>query len=155
MWHMHFDGACSSEGNGASIILYSLVGKIHKFSYKLEFSCTNTITEFEALILGIEKTFNCCCYHITLFGDSELIVNLVRGTYTMSNKLMKRYTQAVWYLISIFCSFNITHIRRELNSMVDRLIVFAANPSRKLLPQRPNCTFMSLYHPHFPNNVES
>jgi hypothetical protein len=51
--------------------------------------------------------------------------------------------------------FNITHIRRELNSMDDRLVVFVANPSRKLLPQRPNCTFMSLYHPHFLNNVES
>jgi hypothetical protein len=25
MWHMHFDGACSSEGNGVGIVLYSLV----------------------------------------------------------------------------------------------------------------------------------
>jgi hypothetical protein len=39
--------------------------------------------------------------------------------------------------------------------MVDRLVVFATNPSRQLLPQRPDCTFMSLYRPHFPNNVES
>jgi hypothetical protein len=39
MWHMHFDGSCSNEGNGAGIILYSPVGKIHKFSYRLEFSC--------------------------------------------------------------------------------------------------------------------
>jgi hypothetical protein len=39
--------------------------------------------------------------------------------------------------------------------MNDRLVGFAANPSRNLLPQRPDCTFMSLYHPHFLNNVES
>jgi hypothetical protein len=39
--------------------------------------------------------------------------------------------------------------------MVDRLVVFVANPSRQLLPQRPDCTFMSLYLPHFLNNVES
>jgi hypothetical protein len=32
MWHMHFDGSCSSEGNDAGIILYSHVGKIHNFS---------------------------------------------------------------------------------------------------------------------------
>jgi hypothetical protein len=31
MWHMHFDGACSSEGNGAGIILYSPIGKIQIF----------------------------------------------------------------------------------------------------------------------------
>jgi ribonuclease HI len=70
MWHMHFDGACSSEGNGAGIILYSLVGKIHNFSYRLEFACTNNVTEFEALILGIENDFNLGCYHLTVFGDS-------------------------------------------------------------------------------------
>jgi hypothetical protein len=52
-------------------------------------------------------------------------------------------------------SFNITHIKRELNSMADRLVVFAASPTRKLLPQRPDCTFLSLYRPHIPNNEES
>jgi hypothetical protein len=46
MWHMHFDGSCSSEGNIVGIILYSPVGKIHKFSYRLAFSCTNNVTEF-------------------------------------------------------------------------------------------------------------
>jgi hypothetical protein len=42
-----------------------------------------------------------------------------------------------------------------MNSMEDRLVVFAAIPTRKFLPERPDCTFMSLYHPHFPDNVES
>ena len=42
-WHMHFDGASSNEGNGARITLYSYVGKIHNYSYILEFPCTNNI----------------------------------------------------------------------------------------------------------------
>jgi hypothetical protein len=92
---------------------------------------------------------------LLVFGDSKLVVNMVRIIYTPSNKFLKRYTQAVWYLISNLLSFNITHIKRDLNSMADRLVVFAASPTRKLLPQRPDCTFMSLYHPHFPDNVES
>jgi hypothetical protein len=54
MWHMHFDGSCSSEGNGVGIILYSPMGKIHNFSCRLEFACTNNFTEFEALLLGIK-----------------------------------------------------------------------------------------------------
>ena len=37
MWHMHFDGSCSNEGNRSSIILYSPMGKIYNFSYRLEF----------------------------------------------------------------------------------------------------------------------
>ena len=52
-------------------------------------------------------------------------------------------------------SFNITHVKRELNSMADRLVVFATSPTRQLLPQRPDCTFQSLYRPHLPENVES
>jgi ribonuclease HI len=154
-WHMHFDGSCSNEGNKAGIILYSPVGKINNFSYRLEFSCTNNVTKFEALLLGIENAYNLDCGHLTIFGDSELVVNLVRNIYSPSNKLMKHYTQTVWALILNLLSFNITHVKRELNSMDDRLDVFIASPNRKLLPQRPDYTFQSSYHPHIPDNIES
>jgi hypothetical protein len=39
--------------------------------------------------------------------------------------------------------------------MVDRLTIFAACPTRQVLPQRPDCTFQSLFRPHIPDNVES
>ena len=68
---------------------------------------------------------------------------------------MKCYTQAVWMLISNLLSFNITHVKRELNSMDDMLVVFAASPTRQLLPQRIDCTFQYLYRPHIPDNIES
>ena len=119
MWHMHFDGSCSSEGNRDRIILYSPVGKIHNFSYRLEFACTNNVTEFESLLLGIENAWNLGCGHLTIFGDSDLVVNLVHKICSPSNKLMKQYTQTVWALISNLLSFNITHVKRELNSMDD------------------------------------
>jgi ribonuclease HI len=134
MWHIHFDGSCSNEGNITGIILYSLVGKIHKFYYRLEFACINNVTEFEALLLGIENAYNLGCGHLTVFGDSELVVNLVRKIYSPRNKLMKCYTQIVWELISNLLYFNITHVKRELNSMADMLAIFVASPSRQFLP---------------------
>jgi hypothetical protein len=82
-------------------------------------------------------------------------VNLVRNIYSPSNKLLKRYTRVVWMFILNLLSFNITHVKRELNSMADRLAFFAASPTQQLLPQRPECTFQSLYFPHIPDNVES
>jgi hypothetical protein len=51
--------------------------------------------------------------------------------------------------------WHITHIKRELNSITDRLVVFVASPTRQVLPQIPNCTFQSLYCPHLLDNVES
>jgi hypothetical protein len=68
---------------------------------------------------------------------------------------MKLYTQTVWALISNLLYFNITHVKRELNSMDDRLVFFVASPTWKILPQSPDCTFQSLYRPHIPDNVES
>jgi ribonuclease HI len=77
------------------IVLYSPVGKIHNFSYRLDFSCTNNVTEFEALLLGIENAYNLGCGHLIVFEDSKLVVNLVIKIYTPTNKLLKRYTQVV------------------------------------------------------------
>jgi ribonuclease HI len=88
MWHMHFDGSCYNEGNKAGIILYSPVGKIHNFSYRLEFACTNNVIGFEALLLGIENAYNMGCGHLIVFGDFKFVVNLVRKIYSPSNKLM-------------------------------------------------------------------
>jgi ribonuclease HI len=131
------------------------VGKINNFSYMLEFPCKRNVTEFEALLLGIENSYNLGRGNLIILGDSELVVNLVHKIYYPSNKLMKRYTQNVWALISNFLSFNITHVKRELNSMADRLAFFVASPTRKILPQRPDCTFQYFYRPHIPDNVDS
>jgi ribonuclease HI len=155
MWHMHFDGSCSNEGNGTSIILYSRIRKIHNFSYRMELSCTNNVLEFESLLLGIENSYNLGCFHLTVFGDYELVLNLVRNIYVPNNKLLKRYTQVFWMLISNLLSFNITHVNREINSMVDRLVVFATSPTRQILPHGPDCMFQYLYCPNLPDNVES
>jgi hypothetical protein len=89
MWHMYFDSSFSNESNGAGIVLISPIGKIHNFSYRLEFACTNNVTEFEVPLLGIENAYNLGCGHLSVFGDSELVVNLVRKIYSPSNKLMK------------------------------------------------------------------
>jgi ribonuclease HI len=155
MWHMYFDGSCSNEGNKDGIILYFPVAKIKNFYYSLEFACTNNVTEFEALLLGIENAYNLGCGHLTVFGDSELVVNLVHKIYYPSNQLMNHYTQTIWALISDLLSFNITNIKMELNSMDDMLVVFPASPTQQLLPQIHDCTFQSLYRPHIPANVES
>jgi hypothetical protein len=75
--------------------------------------------------------------------------------YSPRNNFIKLYTQVDWMLISNLLSFNITHVKRKLNSMANRLVVFASSPTRQILPQRPDCTFQSLYRPHIPDNVES
>jgi ribonuclease HI len=86
-------------------------------------------------LLGIKNAYNLGCGHLTVFGDSELVVNLVRQIYSTSNNFLKLYTQAIWMLISNLLSFNIIHIKRELNLLADRLAVFETYPTQHILPQ--------------------
>jgi ribonuclease HI len=141
MWHMHFDVSHFDEGNGDGIILVSPIGKIHNLSYRLEFSCTNNVVELKDLLLGIENALNLGCGHLSVFGDFEVIVNLIRKIYSPRNKMMGRYTQVVWELTLNLLSFNITRIRRDLDSMVGQLAIFAASLNQQLLPHRPDCSF--------------
>jgi ribonuclease HI len=143
LWHMHFDGSHSNKGNRAGIILVSPAGEIHNLSYRLEFACTNNVAEFKALLLGIENTLNLGCGHLSVFGISELFVNLIRKTCSPSDKMMEQYSQTVWALVSNLLSFNITHVKKDLNLMADRLPVFAASPNQQLLSHRPDCCFSS------------
>jgi ribonuclease HI len=155
LWHMHFDGSCSSEGNGAGITLVSPIGKIHNLSYRLEFACSNNVVDFKALLLGIENALNLGCGHLSVFGSSELVVNVIHKICSPSNEMMEQYSQTIWALVSNLLSFNIAHVKKELNSMADRLAVFAASPNQQILPHRPDCTFQSLYHPYIPDHVGS
>jgi ribonuclease HI len=154
LWHMHFDGSHSNKGNGAGIILVSPAGKIHNLSYRLEFSCSNDVAKFEALLLGIENALNLGCGHLSVFGNSELVVNLIRKTCSPRNKLMEQYSQVVWALVSNILSFNITQVRKELNSIADRLVVFAASPTQQLFPHWPDCAFQSLHRSYISENEE-
>jgi ribonuclease HI len=155
MWYMHFDGSFSNEGNRAGIILVSPAGRIHDLYCRLEFACTNNVTKFEALLLGIENALNLGCGHLSVFEYSELVVNSIRKMCAPSNKMMEQYSQTIWVLISNLLSFNITHVKRDFNSMVGRLAIFAASPNQQLLPHMPDYPFQSLYRPYIPNNVES
>jgi ribonuclease HI len=134
LWRMHFDDSHSNEGNGAGIILVSLVGKIHNMSYKFEFSCSNDVTEFEDLLLGIESALNIGCGRLSVFENSKLVVNMIHKTCSPNNKLMEQYSQTVWALVSNLLSFNITHVRKKLNSIDDLLFVFTASPTQKISP---------------------
>ena len=131
---MHFNGSHSNEGNGVGIILVSHVGKIHNFSYRLEFSCTNNVTEFKALLLGIENTLNLGCGHLSVLRNFDLVVKMTCKICSPSNKLMEQYSQTVWALVSKLLSLNITHVNKELNSIANQLAVFAASPTQQLLP---------------------
>ena len=63
---------------------------------------------------------------VKVSGDSDLIVNQVRGLHMTKNDKLKGYKQRVLDLIEDFDAFNIVAIHRKLNHHVDRLAVVVA-----------------------------
>jgi hypothetical protein len=53
IWTMFFDGACTKESTGAGVVLISPSKKTSHLSFKLDFKVTNNISEYEALLLGL------------------------------------------------------------------------------------------------------
>ncbi|XP_027083542.1 uncharacterized protein [Coffea arabica] len=53
-WRLFFDGAANSLGAGIGAVLVSPEGKHYPGAAKLQFPCTNNMTEYEACIFGLK-----------------------------------------------------------------------------------------------------
>ncbi|KAH9323479.1 hypothetical protein KI387_018118, partial [Taxus chinensis] len=85
------------------------------------FSYSNNTAEYEALIHGLHWARKKGINILQVFGDSELIVNQVKGQHATKNGLLKNYKNRVWDLIEDFKDFNIVSIPRKKNEAADRL----------------------------------
>ncbi|KAH9306768.1 hypothetical protein KI387_011172, partial [Taxus chinensis] len=74
---LFFDGSKCQRGGSAGVILIPLDGEPMPLSFKLDFDCTNNITKYEALVLGLQTTISLDVKSINIFGDSQLVVNQV------------------------------------------------------------------------------
>ena len=72
--------------------------------------------------------------HLTVFGDSNLAINMVKIIYTPTNKILNNCTKLVWDLLSKFLYFNLTFIHREMNLAIYKLATYFSHPDRMLLP---------------------
>jgi ribonuclease HI len=102
LWTLRFDGACNANGNGAGVLLVSPKGKQSPYRFKLEFSCTNNVAEYEALILGLDTTRKMGMKLIQIFGDSDLIVNQEKGSCQTRHPRLRQYKHEVWDMFDNF-----------------------------------------------------
>ena len=72
---MYFDGASSKEGSRAGIIFVSLDKDTFRYSFSLNFTCTNNVAEYEALLLGLKIAAHYGIKKIHSIGDSQLIIS--------------------------------------------------------------------------------
>ena len=99
---MDFDGVVSKEGAGEGIWIRPLEGEPKLSSYKLYIDCTNNVVEYEALVLGLKVLKGLKAKKIYIYGDSELVINQIKGSYQAKHPRLRSYRNFVMDLLESF-----------------------------------------------------
>lgn len=83
---------------------------------------TNNVAEYRAMLLGIELAKAHGAREIELVGDSELIVNQIRGDWKIKNPALREIRAQVAKALEEFDSWSVTAVRREQNEAADALV---------------------------------
>ena len=73
-WLLFVDGAASSQGSGAGIVLIPLEGEPFEYSLRFAFSSSNNMAEYEALIADLSLARKLEVTQLITHSDYQLIV---------------------------------------------------------------------------------
>ena len=133
---MHFDGACSKAGAGAGVTISApYYIEQTSYSYKFYFNCTNNVAEYEALILGIHILKKLQAKRVYIYGDFELVLRQVIGTYQAKHPKMRDYRNLVLDMLEGFKEYQFFVIPRSQNTIADAYAFVASTFS---IPIHPN-----------------
>ncbi len=112
-----------SRGNpGDSACAYVICGMddsvVEKSGYYLGMA-TNNQAEYYGFAKGLERARNLGIDKITLFSDSQLVVNQMIGVYKVKNQELAPLHQQVKELADSFEKITFTYVPRELNKIAD------------------------------------
>ena len=88
-------------------------------------------------------------------GDSELVVNQIRGKYEVHNPRLKQYHRRAKELIEKFLSFNIQAVPRDANHIADTLALVGSCFSSNFVRSIKDIQVQILHRPALPDNVDS
>jgi ribonuclease HI len=120
-WGLYFDGSDCNKGQGAACVIISTSSVYIDLSVRLEFACTNNHVEYEYLLHGLEYLRELGARDVDVFGDSNLIVQQIRGDSRCLDAVLNSYQDRCLDIIKLFDTFSIKHIPREENSRANRL----------------------------------
>jgi ribonuclease HI len=115
------DGSWGAFGAGAAMVLVAPSKVKTCFAFKLDFSCTNNIAKYEALLLGLQKLRAMGIRRVILKTDSQVIVGHVDKSSKARDPKLEKYLDAVRRLEASFEGFSVKSIPRGENEHVDLL----------------------------------
>ncbi|XP_070006751.1 uncharacterized protein [Nicotiana sylvestris] len=131
-WKMYFDGVAHRGGAGTSVVFLTSQGVL-PYSFTLTQLCSNNVAEYQALILGLEMAVEMKRLQLQVFGDSQLVVNQLLGSYEVKKPELHPYHDYAKKLMGWLGDVTIQHVPRKENKKVD---ILAALASSLILPDQ-------------------
>ncbi|MBD3245914.1 MAG: reverse transcriptase-like protein [Candidatus Omnitrophica bacterium] len=123
MTTIHIDGA--SLGNPGKIgigYVISRAGTQEKRASVFLGEQTNNFAEYMALIFALTDALRWKDEECRIFSDSQLLCEQIKGNYKVRNKNIYPLYVLAMHLLSQFTQpVSLTHVRREKNTIADRL----------------------------------
>lgn len=83
---------------------------------------TNNVAEYTAIIRGVKKAKLLGFDQVEVFVDSQLVERQLKGQYKVKSPELKPLYDELNSEISKLKSFEVSHVRRELNKRADKLV---------------------------------
>ena len=132
-WNLFVDGSSNQKASGAGIILTGPGNLSLEYALRFDFTATNNMAEYEALVAGVQLALDSGADSLNIFSDSQLVVNQITGEFQTKDPQMTAYLGYMQILLRKLKFYSITQIPREKNSKADELARLAtSDPS--LLP---------------------
>jgi ribonuclease HI len=109
-WTVFYDGSWGTFGVGAAVVLVAPSKVRTCYAVKLDFSCTNNIAEYEALLLGLRKPKAMGIRRAILKTDSQVISGHVDKSSKARDPNLEKYLDAVRRLGASFEGFSVKNI---------------------------------------------
>jgi ribonuclease HI len=125
-WTVFCDGSWGTFGAGADAVLVAPSKVRTCYAVRLDFSCTNNIAEYEALLLGLRKLKAMGIRRAVLKTDSQVISGHVDKSSKARDLKLEKYLDAIRRLEASFEGFSVKNIPRGENEHADLLAKLAA-----------------------------
>ena len=97
-WRVYIDGVANQRGSRVWLVLVSLEKITIEKSLRLDFSATNNVAEYEALLMGMAMVQRMGVKAVEMFSDLRLVVGQVKGELEIRDMRMQGYLSQVKYL---------------------------------------------------------
>ncbi len=119
---IYIDGASRGNPGPASCAAVILAEGLPEKEFGLFLgNATNNIAEYSGIVLGLEQAKQLGIEEVTIFSDSNLCVQQLRGAFKVSSKNLIPLYNKVKQMLRSFSKWEIHHIPREQNQRADSL----------------------------------